>query len=222
MKKVLVILAALSMAASAQAELLLSWTFEGATTPVSQVANTIGASLDTGGGLNDLIRGAGAGTSAGASSFRTTGFQNDGIATGNTDYFQFSLSAAAGYTLSLNSLSGAFLGTSSFSVSPGVSHQWGYSFDDSSYTLIGTAQSRIGNGTAMFDFSGTSALQNVAASETVYLRYYASGQTSTGGWGISSTGMTVDGDITAIPEPATMSLLGLGALAMVLRRKIRK
>jgi hypothetical protein len=25
-----------------------------------------------------------------------------------------------------------------------------------------------------------------------------------------------------IPEPATMSLLGLGALAMVLRRKIRK
>jgi hypothetical protein len=27
---------------------------------------------------------------------------------------------------------------------------------------------------------------------------------------------------TAIPEPATMSLLGLGALAMVLRRKIRK
>ena len=29
-------------------------------------------------------------------------------------------------------------------------------------------------------------------------------------------------ETTAIPEPATMSLLGLGALAMVLRRKIRK
>jgi hypothetical protein len=29
-------------------------------------------------------------------------------------------------------------------------------------------------------------------------------------------------EFTAIPEPATMSLLGLGALAMVLRRKIRK
>ena len=28
--------------------------------------------------------------------------------------------------------------------------------------------------------------------------------------------------VTSVPEPATMSLLGLGALAMVLRRKIRK
>ena len=33
---------------------------------------------------------------------------------------------------------------------------------------------------------------------------------------------TADLNVTAIPEPATMSLLGLGALAMVIRRKIRK
>ena len=29
-------------------------------------------------------------------------------------------------------------------------------------------------------------------------------------------------DASAVPEPATMSLLGLGALAMALRRKLRK
>ena len=34
--------------------------------------------------------------------------------------------------------------------------------------------------------------------------------------------LTMNGEVTSIPEPATMSLLGLGALAMVLRRKIRK
>ena len=33
---------------------------------------------------------------------------------------------------------------------------------------------------------------------------------------------TADFEVSSIPEPATMSLLGLGALAMVLRRKIRK
>ena len=30
------------------------------------------------------------------------------------------------------------------------------------------------------------------------------------------------GTVTQVPEPATMGLLGLGALAMVLRRKLRK
>lgn len=47
-----------------------------------------------------------------------------------------------------------------------------------------------------------------------------------GDGGGSSQGVAFDnvslGVTTAIPEPATMSLLGLGALAMVLRRKIRK
>ncbi len=223
MKKALVIMAVLAMAAAAQAEVILNWAFLNSNI-VSQSADTTNANLDSGSPLNDMIRGAGAGSSIGASSFRTLGFQNNGINVANTDFFQFSLSAAAGYELSLTSITGAFVGTGSFSTNLGVDHQWAYSFDDSSYTLIGTAVNRVGNGSSFFDFSGTAALQNVADTSTVYLRYYATGQTSTGGWGFASAGIQVDGTVapSAIPEPATMGLLGLGALAMVLRRRMSK
>jgi hypothetical protein len=217
MKKVLIAFVILAMAGTANADLLLGWSFSGAAAIVSQVANdTIAANLDTGGIYNDLTRGAGAGTSSGASSFRTTGFQNNGINTANTDYFQFIISTSSGYSLSLSDISGAFAGTTSYSVSPGVSHQWAYSLDGSSFTLIDTAQSRIGNGTTLFDFTGVSALQNVTPETDVTLRYYATGQTSTGGWGFSSAGLDVNGSIvSSIPEPGVLALLSIGGLAIL-------
>jgi hypothetical protein len=221
MKKLLVGLMVMGLVGVATADIILDWSFSGTTPIVNQVANdVIAANLDTGGIYNDLTRGAGAGTSAGGSSFRTTGFQNNGIAVGNTDYFQFIVSAASGYTLSLTGITGAFAGTTTFSADPGVSHQWGYSFDGSSFTLIDSPVARIGNGTSSFDLSGVGALQNVGASSDVYLRYYATGQTTTGGWGFFSTGGTasalaVDGTISVIPEPSVFALISIGALGIV-------
>lgn len=220
MKKLVVGLMVLGLAAAASADIILGWSFSGTTPIVSQVANdTIATGLDTGGIYNDLTRGAGAGTSAGSSSFRTTGFQNNGIDVGNTDYFQFIVSAASGYTLSLTGIDGAFAGTTSYSPSPGVDHQWAYSLDGSSFTLIGSAVNRIGNGTSSFDLSGVGALQNIGDGTDVYLRYYATGQTSTGGWGFFSTGGTaqalaLDATLSAIPEPSVLALLSIGVLGV--------
>ncbi len=53
-----------------------------------------------------------------------------------------------------------------------------------------------------FDCSGVGALQNLADSQAVYIRYYASGQTTTGGWGFASSdtgvsGLIINGMLTA-------------------------
>ncbi|MBU1694079.1 MAG: PEP-CTERM sorting domain-containing protein [Verrucomicrobia bacterium] len=224
MKKLLIVLIVLGLASVSNAELILNWSFTGTAPIESQVADElIHANLDSGGIYNDLTRGAGAGTSAANSSFRTVGFQNDGIAIGNTDYFEFILSAAPTYLLSLTTVNATFAGTATYSASPGVDHQWGYRLGGAGdFTLIDTSVNRTGNGTSAFDLSGTSALQDVGAGTDVYLRYFATGQTSTGGWGFSSAGIDVDGTLSVIPEPGVLALLSIGGLAIVRFARRRK
>ncbi len=140
---------------------LLGWDFFGQSSPASFNATTKNGNLDSTGTLS---RGAGAAASSASNSFRTSGFQNNGISTANTDYFQFAISATSGYTLSLNSITANFAGTSTFAASPGVSLQYAYSTDGTTFTLIGSASTVVGTpGTATVSLSGVSALQSLAA-----------------------------------------------------------
>lgn len=163
---------------------IASWDFNGETALATSTAEVYNSNLDA---SAVLTRGAGAAASAGANSFRTVGFQNDGIATTNTDYFENTFSAITGYQLSLTSIDARFSGTSSFSSTPGVSMQYAYSLDGTNFTLIGSPFIQIGSGPMpQIDLSGITALQNVADNITVTIRLYASGQTTTGGWGYNS------------------------------------
>lgn len=163
---------------------IASWDFTGENTLATSTAEVYVANLDA---SPTLTRGAGAAASAGNNSFRTVGFLNNGISVANTDYFENTFSAAPGYTLSLTTIDAYFAGTTSFSNSPGVSMQYAYSLDGTNFTLIGSPFVRIGNGAmSQINLSGISVLQNVAANITVTIRLYASGQTTTGGWGYNS------------------------------------
>ncbi|MBL7954706.1 MAG: lamin tail domain-containing protein [Flavobacteriales bacterium] len=182
---------------------LAAWDFNGEGNPgvATSTADIYNADLDA---SNLLTRGATAAASSAANSFRTTGFQNNGIATTNTDYFQATLSANAGFLLSLSSIDAILAGTTTFAASPGVSNQFAYSLDGTNFTLIGSPTVTIGSpATLQVDLSTVPALQNVSAGTTVTLRYYASGQTTTGGWGFSSAtpgayGLAIDGSLTPV------------------------
>lgn len=233
MKKIIIaIIAAGLVGGTAMADILASWTFVGATPIPSQVANSYDTNLDDSGSFLDLTRGAGAPTSAGSSSFRTTGFRNDGISTANTDYFQVILKAASGYELSLSGVSAIFGGTSTYSAGAGASMQWAYSTDGgSTFSLIDSPVAKVGVSTAAlaFDFSGEAGLQGLGDTTSVMLRMYATGQTTSGGWGFISPsagggvpGFEIEGSLAVVPEPSVFALLAIGGLAAARFARRRK
>lgn len=163
---------------------IAAWDFTGESNVSTSTAEVYNTNLDA---SSSITRGAGALPSAGANSFRTTGFQNNGIALTNTDYFENTFSAAPGFTLSLTSINARFAGTGTFIVTPGVSMQYAYSLDGTNFTLIGSPTIMTATGAMpTIDLSGISAIQNVTDDITVTIRFYASGQTTTGGWGYNS------------------------------------
>lgn len=180
---------------------IAAWDFYGQSQPATCTATTFHTNLVSESGGNLITRGPGAPASAGVHSFRTTGFQNNGISTSNTDYFQVTLTAAPGFKVSLATLNARFNGTSSFFTAPGVTSQFAYSLNGADFILIGNPVQSTSLTMAQIDLSGIADLQNVYSSVTVTLRYYASGQTTTGGWGFYSSsagtnGFAVGGTVT--------------------------
>lgn len=189
---------------------IAAWDFTGENTVATSTAEVFNVSLDA---SVVMTRGAGATASAGANSFRTTGFQNNGISTANTDYFQITLSATPGNTLSLSTIDARFAGTAGFAAAPGVANQFAYSLDGTNFTLIGAPQIFVVSPATLtqINLSGIAALQGVADTTTITLRYYASGQTTTGGWGFNSPALGTYG--LAIGGTVTPTVTGIQSVA---------
>jgi len=219
MKKLLLTIAAVGVLSfTATAQNILVWDFFGDNSSnrptMASTFNVLGASVST------LSRGATAPATAGANSFRTTGFQNDGISLDNTDYFQWTLSVTEpAFNISLNSIEARFAGTASYATNApgGVTMAYAYSLDGgSSFTLTDTFQVFATPSAFSFDLTGVSALQNLTATNEITFRFFSSGQTATGGWGFSNTELQAEGLVLTgtIPEPSTYALLALSGLAL--------
>ena len=100
---------------------IAAWDFTGQNTgPATVAATTFNANLVSAAGANNITRGAGAAGSSANNSFRTVGFKNDGIAVANTDYFQITIGAQTGYSVSLSSIDARVSGTQTFVGTLGV------------------------------------------------------------------------------------------------------
>ena len=225
MKKTLLVLAALAIAASSYADLLASWSFTSgdlSADNADKAAPTMGTAdnIDkiTVGDLerHEMTKNGGSGNILTAQ-----GWANEGAYIGFTVTVQSGWEITGAQMAAEGKLNAANSGPAKLDWQvDGVTKDTWTPAAGSASTGSAPAAANLGD----LDASKTHNIQLV---------YQAgSGQASgaTGNPASNGTGR-IGGDLqflgkvqeaTAVPEPATMSLLGIGALAMVLRRKLRK
>lgn len=223
MKKLMIALAIVAVASVAQAEILATWNFYGSnSTQWGGVLPIAGANLDADMASASLSFGSALTATSSGNNLRSNGTYWGITAPALTDngYIQLALVAEDGYEMTIETITGRTAGSGT---GVGGSDRWAASVDGGSYAFIIAQGVTANNNTASWDVTDTTG-------EEVSLRYFASPTTTGGSYGFSGNNsatpadqsIVINGTVNPIPEPATMSLLGLGALAMVLRRKIRK
>lgn len=225
MKKLMIALAIVALASVAQAEVVASWTASGANNfnsmgTVAATTSGYGFSMIGGSGFNGTSAPAGA-TFSGAGA--TAGSADEAYGTGEYLYFTWTNA----YTLTLDSV------TARYSRGSGgaTTAQWG--IIDGGWTSIGSAASITMATTPGTSYTGiTTTFSSVSGLKSGQLgvAFYGGTGTSATDWvrldsrpsATPMAALSIEGTMTPIPEPATMGLLGLGALALALRRKLSK
>ena len=154
-------------------------------------------------------------------------------AIGSDDYFSFSVTPNAGFLASLSSLdllytlqANSLAATTEFSL---LSSLTGFTDGSAIDTFSGSATVSGANlGSGSFDITGATALQNVSGGTAIEFRIYAhnTGANSMTRIGIGeafaanlNSDLVLNGTISAVPEPSSISLFGLGLVAFLGRRR---
>ena len=218
---------AMIAASAANAAIVAGWSFTGLTGygASPQAATSSDANVTVGG----LTRGSGINTAGTAAANgwggSMVGARADAAAAiSNSQFATFTVTAAAGYTLSFTQIAAYNVRRSSAGPANG---QWQYSVGSGAFSNIGSAlnfTSTSSGGTTMsaVDLSGISALQSVAAGSAVTFRMVMYANSGTGSFYFqngSGSGLSVSGSTAAIPAPGALALLGVAGLVGSRRRR---
>lgn len=134
----------------------------------------------------------------------------------NDQFFQFSIAAIEGMRMDISSITfdAARGGASTPRGWVVRSSLDGFATDLGTSDVAGVNPNLSGFG---IDLSGTSLFQNVTSQVT--FRIYGYGPST--GIGMFYDDIAVHGSVEAVPEPATLAVLGCGALALLRRRRVR-
>lgn len=213
MKKMTLIAGVLSLTASlACADLLIGYDFNGYAGSEGEGTSTV--SEVTGMSTPAYItRGAGISEAANGNRFNANNWVEADLtdAIANGDYFEWTVSAQAGYVFTVTNVGFNFqrssTGPADYTLRSSVD---GYASDLD--TFVGLA-----NGSSV-----ESDIDDLSDLSTVTFRFYGYGNSNTAGTsGFEGTGndLRIEGTISAIPEPATAALAAIGAAAAVLFRR---
>ena len=210
MKKLLIALVVVAIASVAQAELLATWTFANGASTVATEAGAANIDKVTFGELTrvNLVQ-----SSASANQFASNNWtaEANGISLAVTVNAGYEI---AGATIGVGGLNGSNTGPDTLQWSlngSDVGGTWTVAYNKGSSVTTPIAVGTIGAGTNTLFLRSTGGQIGTPT-----------GTPATAGSARLLNNLTMSGTIQPIPEPATMGLLGLGALALALRRKMSK